>query len=297
MAQPAPNRTLASLLASARVPPAEARRLLQHAGGGDRAWQIAHADEPVAPRVRATFEVLCARRAAGEPIAYLVGEQEFYGRAFGVGPGVLIPRPETEGLVDWAIELLAGRDQARVLDLGTGSGCIAITLALECPGLRVTATDRSEPALARAAANAVPRGAAVEFRQGDWWAAIEAGEEFDLVVSNPPYVAEGDPHLSEGDLRYEPEGALVGGIDGLDAVRAIVAGAHAHLAPGGWLVLEHGFDQARAVRELLAGAGMQGVASRRDHAGIERWTAGRQPLPAQGPVTRAPVVDAGSAGT
>jgi release factor glutamine methyltransferase len=250
-----------------------ARRL-----GRDRAWLIAHGDAPLPPAVRADFEALCRRRAAGEPLAYLTGQREFRGLTLGVEPSVLIPRPETEHLVDWALALrqgrLAGVARPDVVDLGTGSGAIALALASAWPGARVTAVDRSAAALAVARRNGDVLRLAVDWRHGDWWGPL-AGLSFDLALSNPPYVADGDPHLPA--LRYEPTEALVGGPDGLAALRAIVRAAPAHLRPGGWLLLEHGATQAEAVTGLLRSAGFTDVETRQDLAGHPRCTGGRWP--------------------
>jgi release factor glutamine methyltransferase len=256
----------------------DARVLLRTVLGVNDAYLIAHADEVVSAQHEAQFRALAARRAAGEPVAYLVGEREFYGRVFAVSPAVLIPRPETELLVALALERLPRNAACRVLDLGTGSGCIAISLALERATVRAVATDRSPEALAIARDNAQRLGACdVEFRCGDWWATA-GGEKFDLVVSNPPYVADGDAHLAQGDLRFEPPAALAAGADGLADIRAIVASARAHLVPGGWLLFEHGYDQAQRCRELLSQAGFSAVQSWRDLAGIERVSGGTTPV-------------------
>lgn len=268
--------TLAKALvaARARIPVAEARLLLGHVLQRPAAWLIAHDDDVLAATQEHAFNALVARRAAGEPIAYLLGQREFYGREFGVAPGVLIPRPETELLVEAALaQKLGAGGTACILDLGTGSGCIAITLALEWPQAAVTAIDASQAALEIARGNAAGLGATVRFIESDWFARL-SGEVFDLIVSNPPYVAEGDPHLSEGDLRFEPPSALACGADGLSAIRQIVAAAPAHLRPGGALWLEHGYDQAAAVRALLQAAGFSEVASHTDLAGIERISGG-----------------------
>jgi release factor glutamine methyltransferase len=214
------------------------------------------------------------RRAAGIPLAYLLGEREFHGLRFTVTPAVLVPRPETETLVDWALELLQGHDAAKVLDLGTGSGAIAVSVAKRCPPARLTATDVDPAALAIARANAAGHGVTLELLTGSWWTPLE-GRRFDLVLSNPPYIAGDDPHLQA--LVHEPRHALTPGGDGLDALRAIVGGARAHLNPGGWLLVEHGFDQGAAVRQLLDGAGFHGVQTRRDLAGIERCSGGHLP--------------------
>jgi release factor-specific protein-(glutamine-N5) methyltransferase len=223
----------------------------------------------------ARYVELLDRRAAGEPVAYLLGEREFYGRRFGVSPAVLIPRPETELIVDLVKARRPGAAPA-VLDLGTGSGALAVTLALEIPAARVTAVDLSPAALAVARGNAAALGAQVSFVESDWFAAVGAAR-FDFIVSNPPYIVDDDPHLAEGDVRFEPRSALASGRSGLDDLTRIAAAAPAFLAPGGWLLMEHGYDQAAAVRALLAAAGFVAVESARDLAGIERVTLGRYP--------------------
>jgi release factor glutamine methyltransferase len=245
----------------------DAQRLLSHRLGRPREWLIAHDDEALPPAAATAFEADLRRRAAGEPLAYLVGEREFHGLVLTVTPAVVVPRPETEGLVDWAIEV-APRG-AEVVDLGTGSGAIALALRHARPDLALTATDASADALAVARANAERLQLPVRFVQGDWWAPL-AGRRFDVAVSNPPYIAGDDLHLAA--LRHEPRAALTPEGDGLAALRNIVAGAAAHLPPGGWLLLEHGHDQGNAVRALLAGAAFEGVATRHDLAGLERCT-------------------------
>lgn len=270
--------TISALLAEARqhISPAEARLLLGHVLDRPAAWLEAHRDDTVA--VVAEYSALVRRRIAGEPIAYLTGAREFYGRDFAVTADVLIPRPETELLVDIAKQKLgAGRtaqDAMHVLDLGTGSGCLAITLALEMPLARVTAIDVSPAALDVARGNALRLGARVEFVESDWFAALPPGC-FDLIVANPPYVATGDPHLGEGDLRFEPVGALTDHADGLAAIRRIVSAAPHWLRGGGWLFFEHGYDQAAPVRALLDSAGFAGIEQRRDLAGIVRASGGQ----------------------
>jgi len=252
----------------------DAQMLLLHALGrpaGDRAWLLAHDRDALPAPAWAAFGALAARRAAGEPVAYLLGEKEFRGLALAVDPRVLVPRPDTETIVDWALECLAGRAAPRVLDLGTGSGAIALAVQQARPDAQVEAVDASADALAVARANAARLDLPVRFRQADWLAGAAAGH--DLIVSNPPYIAEGDPHLPA--LRHEPASALVSGADGLDDIRRIVAGAPAHLADGGWLLLEHGHDQAGAGHGLLARAGFAQVQSRRDLAGIERCSGGQ----------------------
>ena len=249
--------------------------LLTHASGRSRESLLASPDVALPVPQAARFRDLRDRRLAGEPIAYLLGYREFYGRRFAVDPDVLIPRPETELLIDLAIAR-CGTARPAILDLGTGSGVIAITLALEIPGARVTGTDRSHRALDVARANAASLDAGVDWRAGSWFDALdEPAARFDLIVSNPPYIAAGDRHLAEGDLRFEPPSALTDGHDGLSALRVILAGAPSRLNPAGTLIVEHGHDQAGAVRALFAAAGLVAIASVRDLAGIERITTGR----------------------
>lgn len=268
--------TLAAALAAARaaIPAFEARLLLGFALDRNGAWIEAHRDDLMDDAQARRFAALVARRASGEPVAYLTGRREFYGREFDVAPAVLIPRPETELLVDVA-KRKAGASGARLLDLGAGSGCVAVTLALELPAANVAAVDVSPAALAVARGNAQRLGAAVRLAESDWFSAVEG--EFDLIVANPPYIAQGDPHLDRGDLRFEPAGALASGPDGLDALRRIVAEAPRHLEPGGWLFFEHGHDQAEAVRALLETAGFRDIERHRDLAGIVRVSGGRRP--------------------
>jgi len=297
------------LMAQSGLPRLEARMLLAYVLGRPQAWLLAHDTDALAPADAAAFLDLAARRLAGEPMAYLLGEREFMGHLLRVTPEVLIPRPETELLVEAGLAHLrslgaailpgdaaqphgagalaaaaggptpdpapaAGPDRWAVADLGTGSGAIAVSLALACPRAAVTATDASAAALAVAAGNAQRLGARVDFRQGDWYGALPPGARYHLIVANPPYIAAGDAHLQEGDLRHEPPAALTDGADGLSALRVLAAGAPGRLAPGGAVWLEHGWDQAQAVRALLAAAGLRGVASRRDLAGIERISGG-----------------------
>ena len=287
MTTPVPR--IADLLASARAAGLEridAQRLLGHLLGRTRAWLIAHDEVPLDAATAAAWAALCVRHAAGEPMAYLTGAQGFHGLTLAVSPAVLIPRPDTETLVDWALEILAtraaGAAPPRVLDLGTGSGAIALAIRAACPVAEVWATDRSAAALAVARANAAALGLPVHFLEGDWWAALPAraagaatdpGPRFDLVVANPPYIAPGDPHLPA--LRHEPLAALVAGDAGLADLATLVAGAPAHLVPGGWLLLEHGFDQADAVAQRLRGNGFGAVKSRRDLGGRPRCSGGQ----------------------
>lgn len=250
------------------------RVLLGHALGVNRAWLIAHEHDALPPVALASYEKLLARRLAGEPAAYLLGEREFFGRRFRVTPDVLIPRPETELLVELALEKLAPGKPARILDLGTGSGCIAITLALERPDCGVIAVDQSAAALAVAKQNAVHLGAKLGFYSGNWYQALpQDTEKFDLILSNPPYVAEGDPHLAA--LAHEPASALASGADGLDDIRLILKGAADWLTSGGWLMFEHGWDQGEACRSLLEAVGFQELETRADLAGIGRVTLGK----------------------
>ena len=263
--------------ARGRIDPGDASILLAHALARTPAWLYAHGDADVVRADAERFLALVGRRQAGEPVAYLTGRRGFWTLDLSVTPDTLIPRPETERLVELAIERLPVDGAPRVLDLGTGSGAIALALASERPRARVLATDSSAAALAVASANA--RGnriANVGFVEGDWYAPV-AGRRFDLIASNPPYISAGDTHLGRGDLRFEPAAALASGSDGLDALRTIAAGAPAHLAPGGWLLVEHGLEQGAAVRALFAAAGLAGVETARDLEDRERVTLGRLP--------------------
>jgi len=267
--------TIAAALAAARekLPGNEARLLLGHVLQQPPVWLLAHDDVLLDETALRGFNDLIARREAGEPVAYLLGRREFFGRAFAASPAALIPRPETELLVEVALKNLGDGNTARILDLGAGTGCIAITLALECPSAQVTALDASRDALALATENARRLDANVRFLHSDWYAAV-AGETFDVIVSNPPYIAATDAHLTQGDLRFEPPAALASGADGLDAIRHIIAAAPAHLSAQGRLWLEHGYDQADAVRALLAAAGFTAIEQHRDLAGTVRVSGG-----------------------
>ena len=316
--------TLDDLIRHSQLPRAEARRLLASLTGQPLTWFMAHGDDPADPDLAARFQALAERRRAGEPLAYLLGQQEFYGRPFAVSPAVLIPRADTETLVETALEqLLLLRQQRRTVDvpgakapalvsppaqthtcqgqssadaqaplsetssrpvhqplslleLGTGSGIIAITLALEAPDTEVHAVERSPEALAMAQQNAKALGAnRIHWHAGSWWQALASRRRFDLIVSNPPYIAANDHHLQQGDLRFEPPQALAAGPDGLDDLRIIIGGAPAHLNPGGWLLLEHGYDQEAPVQALLRDAGFADVFTRRDLAGQPRVSGGR----------------------
>ena len=253
----------------------EAEQLLLHVIGHDRAWLFAHGDAPLSGADASAFEALLVRRIAGEPVAYLVGHRGFWTLDLQVSPATLIPRPETERLVELALARLPADTPLRIADLGTGTGAIALALASERPQARVVATDLSDDALAIARANGSANDLSiVVFRAGSWWTPV-AGERFHLIASNPPYIAEGDAHLAQGDLRFEPPAALSSGADGLDAIRTIVAGAPAHLLPGGWLLLEHGWDQGEAIRALLTTAGFVDVATETDLEQRDRVTLGR----------------------
>lgn len=256
----------------------DAQLLLLHVLGktpAERAWLVAHADEPLTPSLADHFLAMAERRASGEPLAYLTGWQAFYGLELKVDARVLIPRPDTETLVDWAIEVIDihdnGTGSGDVLDLGTGSGAVALALKRSRPQWRVHALEASADALAVARANASRLGLDVAFVQGSWFNALPLSA--DLIVSNPPYVAEQDAHLPA--LRHEPRQALTSGADGLDDIRQIVASSPRHLRPGGWLLLEHGHDQAARVRTLLVAHGFLQVQSRRDLSGTERCSGGQ----------------------
>ena len=253
----------------------DAQVIMSHVLGVNRAWIAANPMRILTETEDAKIDMLAAQRALGHPIAYLLARREFYGREFEVTPAVLIPRPETETLVEAALARMA--DDATCLDLGTGSGAIAITLACERPRAAITATDVSADALALARRNAAAHGCAarIAFMQGTWYEPV-ASRRFAMIVANPPYVAGADEHLERGDLRFEPRHALTDGSrDGLDSIRAIVAGARDHLEPGGWLLFEHGYDQAAAAAHLLAQAGFSERVSVNDLAGIARVAGGK----------------------
>jgi release factor glutamine methyltransferase len=258
-----------------RIDSADARALLAHALERPPAWLFAHGDEAIDEAAQRRFEDLLARRLEGEPVAYLLGRRGFWAFDLMVSPQTLIPRPETELLVELALQRAPPGAGLRMADLGTGSGAIALALAHERRQAQVVAVDVSEGALEVARANArALRLGNVEFRQGDWLAPL-AGERFDLIASNPPYIADADPHLHEGDLRYEPARALSSGPDGLEAIGTIVRDSPAHLHPGGWLLLEHGWQQGESVRWLLKTAGFDTVHTHRDLEHRDRVTLGR----------------------
>lgn len=272
------RRAQTALAEMLKLPPNEARieasMLLCHSlGDVNRTWLIAHEQDAISNEQHAEFDALLKRRLAGEPIAYILGEREFYGLNFRVTPAVLIPRPETELLVALALERLP--KQGHMLDLGTGSGAIALAIAHTRPDAEVWASDVSAEALAVARENSQNMGLQnVHCIESDWFLDIPA-KYYDLIVSNPPYIASGDPHLEQGDLRFEPSGALASGRDGLDDIRHLITAAHEHLKPGAWLLFEHGYDQAERVRGLLSDTGYAEVFSANDLAGVTRVSGGR----------------------
>ena len=275
------GRSFDDWVMASELPRLEARMLLEHASGRPREWLIAHGAEPAPPAIADRFTALLGQRMAGQPMAHLLGYREFYGRRFKVDAGVLIPRPETELLLEAA--LARAPASARVLDIGTGSGNLAISLACERSDLTLVATDRSAQALAVARLNgsllAAPADqlGRLQWRLGEGWTPIAPHERFDLIVSNPPYVAIDDPHLVQGDVRFEPRQALTDEHDGLTLLRLLVNGAIRHLSQGGWLMVEHGHDQEAAVSGLMQGQGYLEIATLRDLAGQPRVTIGRRP--------------------
>jgi release factor glutamine methyltransferase len=261
--------------ATQKIGAVDARVLLAHVTGRSSAELAAHPEVQMRKQQEDAYRELVGRREAGEPVAYLTGSREFYGRQFKVSPAVLIPRPETELLVDLVLERVPRDASARILDVGTGSGCVAISIASERSRCKILALDQSPDALAMARRNAYELHVGnVGFLSSNWFDALR-DEHFDVIVSNPPYVASGDAHLSQGDLRFEPRGALDGGDDGLMAIRHLVIESQKHLVPGGWLLVEHGHDQGKAVRGLFEGAGYLDVFTESDLADIERVTGGR----------------------
>ena len=273
--------TIADMLGAAQLrlndsdsPRADAEILLAHVMQRSRSYFVAWPDAQLTLDEAAAFEALLARRVAGEPVAYLLGSRGFYGLDLAVSPAVLIPRAETEVLVEAALERLPNK-ACRVADLGTGSGAIALALASLRSDAQVVAVDMSPEALSVAQENARNLNLVVDFRLGDWCGGL-ADDVFDMIVSNPPYIRADDEHLAQGDVRFEPRLALTSGADGLDAIRVIIACAPAHLKPGGWLLFEHGYDQAEAVAGLLRAAGWQAVESLQDLLGHFRVTLGRR---------------------
>lgn len=257
----------------------EAQLLLQHALDVNRAWLISHADDALEANTHAGFEALLQRRLKGEPIAYILGYREFYGLKLKVTPDTLIPRPDTETLVEAALEKIAPDLPLSICDLGTGTGAIALAIAKKCPHAQVTAVDFSEKALEVARQNAQDLSILnCQFLQSDWLSALKLNgqnQHFDVIVSNPPYIESHDAHLSQGDLRFEPLSALASGKDGLDDIRTIISQATHHLKPSGWLMLEHGFNQANQVADLLQQAGFLNIAHALDLSGIQRVTFGQ----------------------
>jgi release factor glutamine methyltransferase len=267
--------------AQAEIDPIDARALLQHTVKTNRAYLAAHSEKVLSAIQQQQFFELIARRKNGEPIAYIIGEREFFGLTFNVTRAVLIPRPETEMLVEQVLMRLSEHHPKRILDLGSGSGAIAIAVAHHRPFAEIVATDVSNEALAVARLNADmilrERAAAIEFVQSDWFDNV-SGERFDVIVSNPPYIAEDDPHLAQGDLRFEPRQALAAGPRGLSALAHIARNAAPRLAPGGWLLFEHGYDQGRACRALLENNGFTATQTLQDLAGLDRITLGQRSI-------------------
>ena len=251
----------------------EAFILLAHILDKPKEYLIAHDDDELSDTTVMTFDMFVSMRLDGMPVPYLTGHQDFFGRYFAVDPNVLIPRPDTEVLIEQA--LMVTPERPKILDMGTGSGCIAITMAKECPGSRVTATDFSEGALNIAKTNAQTLEANIDFRLGSWWTPIKESEKFDLILSNPPYIRPNDEHLPA--LHHEPQTALTDGVDGLSCLHEIAAHAIEHLDTGGWLLVEHGWDQAEAVAELFRAYGLAAVRSVKDYGGNDRVTMGRRP--------------------
>lgn len=253
----------------------EVNALLQHCLNVNLAWLLGHENDVLENHVLAEFEALLKRRLTGEPIAYIIGKREFYGLEFKVTPDTLIPRPDTETLVDAALEKIPQEKPCRVLDLGTGTGAIAIAIAKHRPMAQVTAVDTSPAALAVAQESARNlKVGNVQIARSDWFDALE-GKIFDVIVSNPPYIAEHDPHLDQGDLRFEPMAALAAGEDGLQDIRQIISQARQHLEPRGWLMLEHGYDQCEKVAALMKMAGFSAISSSADLSGVFRVTLGQ----------------------
>ncbi|UOO82149.1 peptide chain release factor N(5)-glutamine methyltransferase [Uruburuella testudinis] len=268
-------QTLAQWLQNSPLPKSEARMLLQQATGLSRAQLITRDGNILAADIQTTLDALAARRLQGEPMAYILGSREFYGRPFAVTPAVLIPRPETEHLVEAALAHLP--PGGKVWDLGTGSGAVAVTIALERPDARVRASDISRAALAVAAQNAQALGATIEFAHGSWFAVDRPSEcgSYDVIVSNPPYIEAGDAHLTQGDLRFEPQHALTDFSDGLSCIRTLVENAPQYLKHSGRLMVEHGFNQGAAAREIFTGSGFKEVVTLVDLAGLDRITCGQ----------------------
>ena len=278
-------RDFLRVLSATSLPRNEARLLIAHVLHRDQAWLVGHDDYQFTAGELDALNALTARRTVGEPVAYLLGKREFYGRAFFCSPVALIPRPETELLVEYALNLIPVASATvggstdtpmHVLDVGTGTGCIAITLALERPGIIVTAVDISPDALALAGENAQRLQTNLTFIHSNWFAALPPNAQFNLILSNPPYIVPGDTHLVQGDLRFEPAIALADTLDGLESYRQLALGAQRHLKSGGMLIVEHGYDQGKSVPALLNNAGFAGIATHRDLAGHPRITVARK---------------------
>jgi release factor glutamine methyltransferase len=267
-------QTAQSLAQICGLPRLEARMLLEHVLKKSREWLLAHDTDPITFEQAASFLTLAAQRRQGTPMAYLVGVREFMGHRFEVSPDVLIPRPETELLVELVLKSCLGLQRPQILDLGTGSGAIAVSVALERPDAVVVASDQSVAAIEVAQRNAHALGAKVQFWQGSWYEALPSEGQFDVIVSNPPYIAANDAHLTQGDLRFEPKDALTEHGDGLGALRAIAAGAVSRLARRGVIWLEHGFAQGPAVAQILKSNGFENVETIPDLAGLPRVTGG-----------------------
>jgi release factor glutamine methyltransferase len=256
----------------------ESQLLLQHALKVNRAWLIAHENDDLAADIQHKFNTLIQRRIGGEPIAYILGCREFYGLNLAVTPATLIPRPDTEILVDIALEKIPANQAAQILDLGTGTGAIALAIAQQRPQAQVTGVDASKPALEVAISNSQQLHIAnTHFILSDWFNDLN-DTRFDVIVSNPPYIEEADAHLKQGDLRFEPISALASGADGLDDIRRIIDSCLIHLKPQGWLMFEHGYNQAETVRELMAQTGLVAIETFKDLGGNDRVTIGKNPL-------------------
>ncbi|MDP3742754.1 MAG: peptide chain release factor N(5)-glutamine methyltransferase [Methylotenera sp.] len=257
----------------------EAQLLIQQVLNVNRAWLIAHANDALPPDAHADFELLLNRRLLGEPIAYILGYREFYGLILKTTPDTLIPRPDTETLVEAALAKISPLKAEKILDLGTGTGAIALAIASRCTEAQVTAVDASQAALNIAIENAKNLNISnIHFMLSDWFAALENHEKFDVIVSNPPYIEQSDTHLTQGDLRFEPMSALASGQDGLDDIRKIIDDCLVYLKPQGWLMLEHGYNQAEQVADLMAQIGLTHIETIKDLGGNDRVTLGKNPL-------------------
>lgn len=274
----AQQRLIQQLVLEASDAKFEAQLLLQNTLNVNRAWLLAHELDMLPSKAIADFEALLTRRLLGEPVAYILGYREFYGLNLTVTPDTLIPRPDTETLVEAALEKTPADTSCSILDLGTGTGAVALAIAKHRPQTQVMAIDASKAALRIAEHNAKQLGLAhVRFTLSHWFSAVES-DRFNLIVSNPPYIEQHDPHLSQGDLRFEPISALASGTDGLDDIREIIAHSLIHLLPQGWLMLEHGYNQAELVADLMAENGLIEIKTIQDLGGNDRVTIGKNPL-------------------